>query len=179
MNAPPMQLDFRGHDARCSTRRARSTGPRRDLLVVADLHLEKGSAFARRGTLLPPYDTHATLARLEELVAAGAPATCVSLGDGFHDRRGGRRAVARPVRPPGGAHPQPALGLGHRQPRPVGRLALGGAVVAALALDGLVLRHEPTGAPGEIAGHLHPKARVRDRRCACAGPASSPTPSAC
>ena len=34
------------------------------LLVVSDLHLEKGSSFATRGVLLPPWDTAATLGRL-------------------------------------------------------------------------------------------------------------------
>ena len=38
--------------------------PEERMLVVADLHLEKGSAFAKRGVLLPPYDTASTLARL-------------------------------------------------------------------------------------------------------------------
>ena len=64
--------------------------PRWAMLVVADLHLEKGGAFARRGSLLPPYDSHATLERLEALVARLRPDTVVSLGDGFHDRRGGK-----------------------------------------------------------------------------------------
>ena len=53
------------------------------MLVVADLHLEKGGAFARRGSLLPPYDSHATLERLEGLVLRFRPDTVVSLGDGF------------------------------------------------------------------------------------------------
>ncbi len=63
--------------------------PRWAMLVVADLHLEKGGAFARRGSLLPPYDSHATLERLEGLIARHRPDTVVSLGDGFHDRRAG------------------------------------------------------------------------------------------
>ena len=48
------------------------------------------------------------------------PDTVVSLGDGFHDRRGPLRPVAGPVRPAAAPDPQPALGLGHRQPRPGG-----------------------------------------------------------
>src|SRR3546814_17164774 len=54
-------------------------------LVVADLHLEKGSAFARRGQLLPPYDSRATLAALAAAVARHHPRRVVCLGDSFHD----------------------------------------------------------------------------------------------
>ena len=58
------------------------------LLVVADLHLEKGSSFAARGQLLPPYDTAITLGRLSHLIADYAPRCIVALGDSFHDGRG-------------------------------------------------------------------------------------------
>jgi uncharacterized protein len=138
--------------------------PRYAMLIVADLHLEKGSTFARRGSLLPPYDSHATLARLEALIERLRPDTVVSLGDGFHDRRCGRDL-------------SPALfdRLGDLTRRrrwlwvtgnhdPEVPLALGGATVAELAVGDLFLRHAPTGAAGEIVGHLHPKARVRSRR---------------
>src|SRR3712207_2938563 len=57
-------------------------------LVVADLHLEKSSSLARRGMLLPPYDTGATLALLAALIARRDPARVVCLGDSFHDRGG-------------------------------------------------------------------------------------------
>ena len=62
--------------------------PATRLLVVSDLHLEKGAAFARRGMLLPPYDTLATLKILEAVIARHDPAVVVSLGDNFHDRVG-------------------------------------------------------------------------------------------
>src|SRR5881227_1661175 len=69
--------------------------PEEGLLAVADLHLEKGSSFARRGQLLPPYDTGETLARLALLIARYAPRTVVALGDNFHDGAGpGRLADA-------------------------------------------------------------------------------------
>jgi uncharacterized protein len=158
-----MQLSFRGQALVLDPAGA-VYWPARELLVVADLHLEKGSAFARRGALLPPYDTHATLARLEALVRRWRPATLVSLGDGFHDRRAGHElspdlfdrlgALTRALRwvwVTGNHDPSVAL-------------ALGGAAVPELALDGLVLRHEPAGTPGEVAGHLHPKARLSTRR---------------
>ena len=62
--------------------------PDEQLLLVADLHLEKGSAFAARGVLLPPYDTAATLARLARLIERYAPRLVVALGDNFHDDHG-------------------------------------------------------------------------------------------
>ena len=65
--------------------------PEEGLLVVADLHLEKGSSFATRGVLLPPYDTAATLARLGALVARYAPRFVIALGDSFHDGGGPQR----------------------------------------------------------------------------------------
>ena len=68
--------------------------PEEQLLVVADLHLEKGSSFATRGMLLPPYDTASTLARLAKLIAIYAPRIVVALGDNFHDGGGPARLAA-------------------------------------------------------------------------------------
>src|SRR5262245_9487624 len=68
--------------------------PHESALVVADLHLEKGSGLAARGTLLPPYDTAATLARLSGIVARYAPRLVVALGDSFHDGGGPARMAA-------------------------------------------------------------------------------------
>ena len=66
------------------------------MLIVADLHLEKGSAFAERGRgLLPPYDTGATLALLESLIARLDPKCVVALGDSFHDSGAGARMHER------------------------------------------------------------------------------------
>ena len=56
------------------------------LLVVSDLHLEKGSSFATRGVLLPPYDTAATLSRLTSVITRLNPRMVIALGDSFHDR---------------------------------------------------------------------------------------------
>ena len=69
-------------------RSAASICPTCDILVVSDLHLEKGSAFARRGMMLPPYDTLATLRILDAVIARHDPKTVISLGDNFHDRVG-------------------------------------------------------------------------------------------
>src|SRR5205085_1014523 len=71
--------------------------PDESVLVVADLHLEKGSSYAKRGVLLPPYDTAATLARLAQLIVRYAPRRVVALGDSFHDGDGPAR-VAPPDR---------------------------------------------------------------------------------
>jgi len=144
--------------------------PVRRTLVVADLHLEKGHAFAAAGRFLPPYDTRATLARLVELLTAHRPERVVSLGDGFHRRHGWERLGAED------RHQLDALAAvcawtwlaGNHDPEaPVGH---GAAHAATLALGGLTLRHHPATAPapGEIAGHLHPRAglRVRGRRVA-------------
>lgn len=138
--------------------------PRYAMLIVADLHLEKGAAFARRGSLLPPYDSHATLARLEALIARLRPDTVVSLGDGFHDRRGPSELSPDLFDRLCGMTRQRrwVWVTGNHDPRlPV---ALGGAAVAELPVDGVVLRHAPIGEVGEIVGHLHPKARLHTSR---------------
>jgi len=142
--------------------------PERSLVVIADLHLEKGSAFARRGTLLPPYDTRTTLARLETLLARHRPGRVISLGDAFHDVGGARRlAVAERARLRRliAAHDWLWV-LGNHDPQaPEG---LGGQSEEALEVGGVTFRHCPDGADAksEIAGHLHPKASitVRGRR---------------
>src|ERR1700759_5551293 len=64
------------------------------LLVVSDLHLEKGSSFAARGVLLPPYDTIATLGRLASAVARYNPRIVIALGDSYHDRTAHERLSA-------------------------------------------------------------------------------------
>lgn len=135
-------------------------------LVVADLHLEKGSSYAARGQMLPPYDTRETLDRLAAEIAALSPATVVLLGDTFHDRRSESRLAADD------ADRLRALARGRRLIWVVGNhdadgpQALPGETADELALAGLVLRHEPRAGlqRGEVAGHLHPAARVRASR---------------
>jgi uncharacterized protein len=136
-------------------------------LVIADLHLEKGSSFARRGMLLPPYDTAVTLAALSATISRFAPRRVVSLGDGFHDDEGAARlsidgrAALRSLQ----------LGrdwvwvAGNHDPRaPAG---LPGDHALACHVGGVAARHEPRhgapGAEGEIAGHLHPVAHIAAR----------------
>jgi len=138
--------------------------PEQRLLAVADLHLEKGSSFAERRVLLPPYDTAATLARLSQVIARYAPRIVVALGDSFHDGRGPARLAD--------TDRASLLGLqrgrdwiwiaGNHDPEPAENI--GGRFTATLALGALTFRHAPEqAAQGEIAGHLHPVARVAGR----------------
>ncbi|NWG46306.1 MAG: ligase-associated DNA damage response endonuclease PdeM [Alphaproteobacteria bacterium] len=135
-------------------------------LIVSDLHLEKASAFAARGQPLPPYDTEDTLARLEAVIEAHAPARLVSLGDSFHDGEAGARMAPSHLRRLRALTDRLATVwiTGNHDPVPP---ASGGEVRAELPLGPLVLRHEPRpGALGEIAGHFHPCASLtlRGRR---------------
>jgi DNA ligase-associated metallophosphoesterase len=133
------------------------------LLVVSDLHLEKGSSYARRGVLLPPYDTAATLSRLAAVMVRHDPRTVIALGDSFHDRDAHDRLSA-PDRDAVTAMQQGRDWIwiaGNHDPALPDDL--GGQVAGEVAIGPIVFRHEPTGAAGEIAGHLHPKARVATR----------------
>jgi metallophosphoesterase superfamily enzyme len=165
--------------------------PEEDALVVADLHLEKGSGFAARGVLLPPYDTAATLGRLARLIAHYAPRLVIALGDSFHDG-GGPARVADTDRatlatlqrgrdwlwiagnhdphsfvtrgPDPRVHPfRTTMDCRVKPGNDEGGNRIGGAFADLLALGPLLFRHEPTFADGEIAGHLHPVARVAVR----------------
>jgi DNA ligase-associated metallophosphoesterase len=139
--------------------------PEESTLVVADLHLEKGSSFAARGMLLPPYDTAATLALLGRVIARHAPRLVIALGDSFHDGGGPARVM-----------PQDRATLaglqrgrdwvwiaGNHDPDPA--QDVGGVFAESVSLGPLTFRHEPTHgmSDGEIAGHLHPSARVSQR----------------
>ncbi len=137
--------------------------PEHTLLAVADLHLEKGSSFAARGQLLPPYDTAATLARLARLIAYYAPRVVVTLGDSFHDADGPAR-LSREDRDNLHALQRSRDWIwlaGNHDPEPASNI--GGVFHAEFTLGALSFRHLPTGAEGEIAGHLHPVARVARR----------------
>ncbi|KKB08396.1 hypothetical protein VE26_16525 [Devosia chinhatensis] len=132
----------------------------RETLLVADLHFEKMASFARRGQMLPPYDTAMTLTRLESDLRRTGARTLLSLGDTFH------RADASALLTPADRMRIDAIVdnvsciwlSGNHDPAPH---AIGGDCRPELELDGLHFTHEPCkGRTGLIAGHLHPAARV-------------------
>jgi hypothetical protein len=139
--------------------------PARALLAVADLHLEKGSAAAARGSLLPPWDTGVTLDRLALLLRRYTPRTVLALGDSFHDDGGSQRLQphekARLAAMTGAAEFVWVRG-NHDPTSPEGI----GGISAAEWRDGpLSFRHQASGGPvvAEICGHHHPKAQVPAR----------------
>ena len=139
--------------------------PEESLLAVADLHLEKGSAFAARGVLLPPYDTATTLARLARLIERYAPRLVIALGDSFHDGGGPARMgdISRVALKALQRSRDWLWIAGNHDADPADNI--GGRFADVLAIGPLTFRHEPSPHPadGEIAGHLHPVARVARR----------------
>lgn len=132
-------------------------------LLVSDLHLEKGSSYALSGQMLPPYDTQAALQRLAALIREHTPDIVISLGDSFHDYGGSSRMDGQDR-----ALLETLIGAADWvwvEGNHDGRSAetLGGAWRSELQISALKFRHVPSGEPGEIAGHLHPCARVAGR----------------
>ncbi|MEM1430580.1 MAG: ligase-associated DNA damage response endonuclease PdeM [Pseudomonadota bacterium] len=136
------------------------------VLVVSDLHLGKSERMARRGgSLVPPYESQETLARLADLIARWDPLHVVCLGDSFDDNR------AAEALPPEARTALSAMMagrrwtwiLGNHDPGPV---ALGGDCTDELVLDGVVFRHIAArdAQVAEVSGHYHPKAGVRGSR---------------
>ena len=160
-------LTFAGVDFRMTVSGA-LYAPKANTLIVADLHLEKGSSFARRGKLLPPYDSQSTIAALTEVIERFRPNRVVCLGDSFHDRYARRRMM-----------PEVCSTLTTLARRydwiwvngnhdPEAAPSLGGRTVGEFHRFGLVFRHQARrdSEPGEVSGHFHPKASliVRGRR---------------
>jgi DNA ligase-associated metallophosphoesterase len=145
--------------------------PARATLVVADLHFEKGSSFAARGSLLPPYDTDATLARLGEAIERCKPTRVIALGDSFHDRGAAARlsadAAARLTALVGATE---WIWIAGNHDPGAGDGAWGGSVREVVTLGALTFRHEAADGDtaGEVSGHYHPKAtlHLRARRLA-------------
>jgi len=152
--------------------------PAQDALLVADLHLEKASHYAARGWPLPPWDSEATLTRLEAALAATGAARLLCLGDSFHDPEG-------PARLPEATHA--ALARIAETTEIVwitgnhddgAAASLFGAAHEELSLSGLWLRHRaaPHDPRPELSGHFHPKVRIRhkgrtiSRRCFALSP---------
>jgi len=155
------EFDLAGEACRADIRGALFLADAR-ILVVSDLHLEKGAAKARRGCLLPPYDTVATLALLERSLDLFSPEAVICLGDSFDDA-GGAGAMPDIYREKlstlmagrnwfwieGNHDPDPPQGLG-------------GDTVREMAIGPLSFVHHPSAGNvrGEVAGHLHPGARI-------------------
>ena len=140
--------------------------PRENALLVADLHLEKGSWYARHGALLPPYDSRETLERLADAVKATGARRVITLGDNFHDDAGTQRLDAY------------AAGMLESLTRALDWVwitgnhdagqnrAFGAQLAEELELAGIVLRHEakPGESRPELSGHFHPKMRMKVRQ---------------
>ena len=147
--------------------------PARRALLVADLHLEKASWFAKGGQMLPPYDSIATLADLTAVAAATGAAEIWCLGDSFHDRAGCDRlpAAARDQLLALTAKSRWTWITGNHDPGFADHC--GGELADEAEVDGLLLRHEaePGETRPELSGHFHPKLRLHlrgrlvSRRC--------------
>jgi uncharacterized protein len=132
-------------------------------LLVADLHLEKGSSAARRGRMLPPYDTRETLQRLAATIDTYEPARIIALGDSLHDREAAQRidaedlAILRLIQ-----EDRDWIWITGNHDPEIAPL-LGGIVMEEMEVEGVALRHAPRAAAStthEIAGHYHPAARL-------------------
>lgn len=169
-------LSFAGHDFLAEPQGA-LWWPARQALLVADLHLEKASWFAKLGQFLPPYDSIATLSALAELVERTGATTLYCLGDSFHDKFGCDRLpqAARDLLLGMTGRLDWVWILGNHDPGFADHC--GGRLVEEIAVDGLILRHEaqPDDARPELSGHYHPKLRLQlrgknvSRRCFVAG----------
>ncbi len=144
-----------------------------DALLVSDLHLEKASAYALYGQMLPPYDSVSTLEEIAALCRTYRPAKIISLGDNFHDDDGEHRlaegAAALLVDL---ACNTEWIWITGNHDRAVSGI-WGGKAFDALTMSGITLRHEAQGGDPnpEISGHFHPKfrqvlrGRMVKRRC--------------
>lgn len=165
-------FSFAGHEL-CAMPEGALYWPARRALIVADLHFEKASWFAKGGQMLPPYDTRATLAAVAGLVEQTAAVELWCLGDSFHDSDGCERLQ------PDARAALTALTGAVRWVWITGNhdAALtdhcGGEIVEQAEVDGLLLRHEAERDERrpELSGHFHPKLRVKlrgrpvSRRC--------------
>jgi len=148
--------------------------PEFNALLVADLHLEKGTSLARRGVHLPPYDTRESLLQLTAAVVATRPQRLIFLGDSFHDQGARERidatdlALLRSIT----ARAETIWITGNHDPEPP--KDVGGIIIEEMVLGPVTLRHQPRALradEAEISGHLHPAAAIHARghriRCRC------------
>ena len=147
--------------------------PARNALLVADLHLEKASWFARLGQFLPPYDSHATLCALSVEAERSGAARLYCLGDSFHDAFGCERlpASARSLLTDLTSRLDWTWIVGNHDPGFEDHC--GGRIADEVEVGGVILRHEAVKGEirPEISGHFHPKLRLHlkgrqvSRRC--------------
>lgn len=139
--------------------------PRERALLVADLHLEKASFYARHGQMLPPYDSRETLERVALAIRETGARRVYTLGDNFHDSHGSARLEDH------------AAGMlaaltratdwvwitGNHDPAMEARS--GGTIAEELELAGIVLRHQARAGETrpELSGHYHPRLQVTVR----------------
>ena len=139
--------------------------PRERALLVADLHLEKASFYARHGQMLPPYDSRETLERVALAIRETDARRVYTLGDNFHDSHGSTRLEDH------------AAGMlaaltratdwvwitGNHDPAMEARS--GGTIADELEIAGLVLRHRATAGETrpELSGHYHPRLQITVR----------------
>ena len=167
-----VRFSFSGHELMALPQGA-LFWPARRALLVADLHLEKASWFAKSGQMLPPYDSIATLSDLTAIAAATGAAEIWCLGDSFHDSAGCDRlpAEARALLTALTGKTRWTWITGNHDPGIADHC--GGEIVEEAEVDGLLLRHEaePDEARPELSGHFHPKLRLHlrgrlvSRRC--------------
>ncbi|WP_246739432.1 ligase-associated DNA damage response endonuclease PdeM [Martelella sp. HB161492] len=153
---------FCGHALVCDPSGA-AFFPELSLLVVSDLHLERGAAHARRGSLLPPYDTRLSLSRLASVIDRYQPQRVVSLGDSFHDRRGSAEMQDHSRQLLSGLVEGRDWVWINGNHDPDGVADLPGRALDQWDFAGLCFRHEPGPGLAEICGHLHPSATLRRR----------------
>jgi len=165
-------FSFAGHDFLASPEGA-LFWPAQEALLVADLHLEKASWFARLGQLLPPYDSLATLSALHREAGRTGVTRIYCLGDSFHDKYGCDRlpAEARDLLTSLTARLDWIWIVGNHDAGFVDHC--GGRIEEECEIAGVILRHEALehDPRPEISGHFHPKYRLSlkgrsvSRRC--------------
>ena len=159
-----VRFSFAGHELMALPQGA-LFWPARRALLVADLHLEKASWFARLGQMLPPYDSIATLADLTALAASTRAQEIWCLGDSFHDRHGCDRLPerAREMLTALTSTLRWTWITGNHDPGFADHC--GGDILGEAQVDGLILRHEADTADlrPELSGHFHPKLRITHR----------------
>ena len=142
--------------------------PARQLLAVSDLHFGKSERLARRGgSLLPPYETRATLAKLDADLEDTRARAVICLGDSFDDS-----AAAESLEETDTLWLTRLMAgrdwtwiLGNHDPGPA---TIGGTYRATLKLAPFTFRHIADNTEqAEVSGHYHPKARLAGHSRPC------------